>query len=124
MQSLILGGALGALGGVMLTIQLSTVNDLTFMPRVTFFAYAILLMGGAGTTLGPILGSFAFWFLFVGLQSLLPEMVQADLLPRFLGQTDSVSAVSFAAVGLVIMFLMVFRPQGAVGNREELMLSG
>lgn len=122
MQSLILGGLFGSLGGVMLMIQQNTVNDITFMPRVTFFAYAILLMGGAGTTLGPILGTFAFWFLFVGLQSLLPQLVGAGLLPSFLGRTDSISAVSFAVVGLTIMALLVFRPQGAVGNRRELML--
>ena len=122
MQSLVLGGLLGSLGGVMLMIQQNTVNDITFLPRVTFFAYAILLIGGAATTFGPILGTFAFWFLFVGLQSLLPEMVEAGLAPPFLGATDSVSAVSFAVVGLTIMLLLVFRPQGAVGNREELML--
>lgn len=122
MQSLVLGGMLGSLGGVMLMIQQNTVNDITFLPRVTFFAYAILLIGGAATTFGPILGTFAFWFLFVGLQSLLPELVENGLLPAFLGNTDSVSAVSFAVVGLVIMLLLVFRPEGAVGNREELML--
>jgi branched-chain amino acid transport system permease protein len=124
MQSLILGGLLGSLGGVMLTLQLSTVNDITFQPRVTFFAYAILIMGGAATTFGPILGTFAFWFLFVGLQSLLPQLVDNGLLPGFLGSTDSVSAVSFAAVGLAIMVLMISRPQGALGNRRELMLHG
>lgn len=122
MQSLVLGGLLGSLGGVMLMIQQNTVNDITFLPRVTFFAYAILLIGGAATTFGPILGTFAFWFLFVGLQSLLPGLVEAGLLPAWLGRTDSVSAVSFAVVGLTIMLLLVYRPQGAVGNREELML--
>ena len=123
MQSLILGGLLGSLGGVMLTLQTSTVNDVTFVPRVTFFAYAILIMGGAATTFGPILGSFAFWSIFVGLQSLLPQLVATGLLPGFLGRSDSVSAISFAAVGLAIMVLMVFRPQGVLGNRRELMLS-
>lgn len=122
LQSLVLGGVIGAIGGIMLTIQTSTVNDITFQPRVTFFAYAILLMGGAATTFGPILGSFAFWFLFVGLQSLLPQLVASGLLPAFLGRTDSISAVSFSFVGLAIMLLLVFRPQGVLGDRREMML--
>lgn len=123
MQSLILGGVIGALGGIALTLQLSTVNDITFLPRVTFFSYAILILGGAATTFGPILGSVIFWFLFVGLQSALPQLVEVGALPAFLGNTDSVSAVSFAVVGLVIMLLLIFRPQGGLGSREELLLS-
>lgn len=122
MQSLILGGVIGALGGVALTLQQSTVNDITFLPRVTFFAYAILIIGGAATTFGPILGTVVFWFLFVGLQSALPELVGAGLLPKFLGETDSVSAVSFAVVGLTIMLLLIFRPQGGLGDRDELLI--
>ncbi len=34
-----------------------------FQPSLTFFVYAILLLGGAATILGPIVGSIVFWVL-------------------------------------------------------------
>jgi neutral amino acid transport system permease protein len=36
--------------------------------------------------------------------------------------STDVGAVRFALVGLMLMLLMVFRPQGVLGRREELLL--
>ena len=35
---------------------------------------------------------------------------------------DDIGAVRFALVGLALMLLMVFRPQGILGKREEVIL--
>jgi neutral amino acid transport system permease protein len=122
MQSLILGGVIGSLGGIMLTLQSSTVNDISFVPRQTFFAYAILIIGGAATTWGPVFGTMIFWFLFTFLSSLLRDLNADNSLPEFLSGSDKIGAVTFAAVGLALMLLMIFRPQGIFGDRRELML--
>lgn len=122
MQSLILGGVIGSLAGVMLTLQTSTVNDIAFLPRQTFFAYAILIIGGAATTWGPVVGSMVFWFTFTFLSSLLRDLNMTGYLPEFLAGSDKIGAVAFAAVGLTLMLLMIYRPQGIFGDRRELML--
>lgn len=122
MQSLILGGVIGSLAGVMLTLQTSTVNDIAFLPRQTFFAYAILIIGGAATTWGPVVGSMIFWFTFTFLSSLLRDLDMNGQLPEFLAGSDKIGAVAFAAVGLTLMLLMIYRPQGIFGDRRELML--
>lgn len=122
MQSLILGGIIGSLAGVMLTLQSSTVNDIAFLPRQTFFAYAILIIGGAATTWGPVVGSMIFWFTFTFLSSLLRDLGMNGHLPEFLAGSDKIGAVAFATVGLTLMLLMIYRPQGIFGDRRELML--
>lgn len=122
MQSLILGGVIGSLAGVMLVLQTSTVNDVSFLPRQTFFAYAILIIGGAATTWGPVIGTMIFWFMFTFLSSLLRDLDMNGLLPEFLAGADKIGAFAFAAVGLTLMLLIIFRPQGILGDRRELLL--
>jgi neutral amino acid transport system permease protein len=122
MQSLILGGVIGSLAGVMLVLQTSTVNDVSFLPRQTFFAYAILIIGGAATTWGPVVGTMIFWFMFTFLSSLLRDLDMNGLLPEFLAGADKIGAFAFAAVGLTLMLLIIFRPQGILGDRRELLL--
>lgn len=122
LQSLCLGGVIAALGGIMLTLQNSSVVDSSFQPRVTFFAYAALILGGAATTWGPVIGSMMFWFLFTFSTQLLSGMRAEGWLPGFLGGPEAGGIVVLAVVGLTIILLMVFRPQGIFGNRRELML--
>lgn len=123
MQSLVIGGVIGSLGGVMLAIQTSAVTDLSFVPINTFFAYAALIIGGAATRWGPALGAIIFWFLFTGTTSLLAEL-DGGVLPSFLTNSNGRGAVTLSAVGLVLMLLMIFRPQGILGNKDKLVLDG
>jgi len=121
MQSLILGGVLGAVGGIVFALALQTVQPDTFLPQVTFYAFAILILGGTGSTLGPVVGSVLFWFLLGGMQSGLRRLGDAGALPdRLTG--GGVGAVTLTFVGLLIMLLMIFRPQGVLGNKRELQL--
>lgn len=122
MQSLILGGVIGGLGGIMLTLQTSTVTDTSFFPRQTFFAYAILIIGGAATTWGPVVGTMIFWFLFQGLSSLLREADRVGVLPEFMGGAENIGAMAIGLIGVGVMVLIVFRPEGIFGNRRELAL--
>ena len=121
MQSLILGGVIGSIGGVMFALSLQTVQPDTFLPQVTFFAFAILILGGTASTFGPIVGAVIFWFIISGLQSTMRRLSDAGSLPEFLGG-QAVGAVTLTFVGVMIMTLMIFRPQGILGNRRELSL--
>jgi ABC-type branched-chain amino acid transport system, permease component len=71
MQSLVLGGALGGLAGIMLVIDRQFVEPNNFQSAITFFAYAALILGGTARILGPVLGAITFWFLIEGTQSFL-----------------------------------------------------
>jgi neutral amino acid transport system permease protein len=120
MQSLVLGGAIGAVGGMLLAVDAQAVAPNTFNPVVTFYVYALLILGGAGTVLGPVLGSVLFWFVLTFADSALRQAVGAGYLPGI--SPADVGALRFALVGLLLMVLLVFRPAGILGDAEEMRL--
>jgi branched-chain amino acid transport system permease protein len=122
MQALILGGVLGALAGALIGISSQSLNPDSFMPIITFYLWTIMILGGASRVLGPLLGSVVFWFLLTFLDSLLRQAIGAGVVPGGLLATSDVGAVRFAAVGLGLMLLMMFRPAGLIGNQKELRL--
>ncbi|MGA0865815.1 MAG: branched-chain amino acid ABC transporter permease, partial [Candidatus Nanopelagicaceae bacterium] len=50
------------------------------------------------------------------------QAVSADLVPDWLIGPNQVGQVRFMLVGLGLMLLMIFRPQGIFGDRKELAL--
>lgn len=111
-QSLVLGGVLGGLAGFMWTMDVSTQYPASFDPRITFYLWVIMILGGAGRILGPVIGSIIFWFLFSWLGSFLGALAPGI----------NTGAARIAIVGLALMLLMVFRPAGILGNKEEMRL--
>ncbi|GAB3600263.1 branched-chain amino acid ABC transporter permease [Microbacterium tumbae] len=116
MQALVVGGMIGALGGIVFVLP-SAVIPGSYSTSLTFFLWTILLLGGAATVLGPTLGAVLFWVVFAFLGSLLPEMANAGVLPISAAQAD---VVRYIVIGLVLMLIVVFRPQGILGNKREM----
>ena len=121
-QSLILGGVIGGIGGMVLAIGTQTVQPDTYSPPVTFFLYTALILGGVGRVWSPIAGSMIFWALLAFTDNMLRQMVANDIMPDWLMEGTQVGQVRFMLVGLGLMLLMIFRPQGIFGNREEMAL--
>ncbi len=122
MQSLILGGLIGSLGGVVLAIDQQSVNPDYYLPVVTFYAYTVLILGGAARVFAPVVGSVLFWGVVAGLESTLRRAINAGFIPEDILASNQVGVVRFVLVGLALMLLMIFRPQGIFGNREEMLL--
>ncbi|MQA13122.1 MAG: branched-chain amino acid ABC transporter permease [Pseudonocardiaceae bacterium] len=122
MQSLILGGVLGALGGMLLAVDTQAVAPNTFNPVVTFYLYTLLILGGAGRVLGPALGSVIFWFLLLFIDSALLQAIGAGYIPAEVLSPSDVGALRFALVGLALVLLLAFRPAGILGNPREMRL--
>ena len=122
LQSLVLGGMIGALGGIVYVLHLQTVQPDVFRPQQTFYAYAALILGGAATIVGPVIGAFLFWFILSAADSFLRAGVATGLLSEDLFDTEVIGAIRLILVGLLIVLLMVYRPQGLFGNRQEMQL--
>ncbi|MCB1003722.1 MAG: branched-chain amino acid ABC transporter permease [Acidimicrobiales bacterium] len=122
MQSLIIGGMMGAVAGFAFAIAKTSVQPDNYSTDFTFFAYAALILGGAATTWGPVVGSIIFWFLLAFTDSLLRQLVSNDKLPEAIISGTQVGQVRFMLVGIGLVLLMVFRPQGIFGNKRELAL--
>jgi branched-chain amino acid transport system permease protein len=122
MQSLVFGGVLGAVSGMLLAFYAQAVQPDAYNPVVTFYLYTLLILGGAGRILGPVVGSVIFWFILVFTDSFLRQAIGAGLIPASLISPTEVGAVRFALVGAGLMLLMIYRPQGILGDRREMML--
>ena len=111
LQSLSVAAALAAIGGYMLAINISILSPQNFDPILTAYGFVIVILGGLGSYLGVIVGSFFLIFML--------EATRYVDLPL---SDARVAAVRFMIVGAVLMVLVVFRPQGLFGKREELAL--
>ncbi|HLP23666.1 MAG TPA: branched-chain amino acid ABC transporter permease [Microbacteriaceae bacterium] len=117
MQSLILGGVYGTLAGMLFVLPYAVVPS-RFVTSLTFFTWAILLLGGAATIFGPILGSIIFWVVLAFFSTFMANASESGLLPFM--STVQAAQTSFILVGVVIMLLVIFRPQGILGNKKEM----
>jgi neutral amino acid transport system permease protein len=117
MQSLILGGALGTLAGIVFILP-RAVQPGNYVTGLTFFIWTIMLLGGAATIFGPIVGSMIFWVLLSLTEGVLQGLVNMGVI-TFL-TTDQIGPVRFILIGLGLIALVVFRPQGIFGNKKEL----
>jgi branched-chain amino acid transport system permease protein len=120
MQSLIIGGIFGALAGFVIALRSAAINPSFFATDVTFFAYTVLLIGGAARVFGPVAGALIFWFLISFLDVFFSQATASNLIPDWIMTENQASLIRFIFMGLALMLLMVYRPQGIFGDRREL----
>ena len=117
MQALIIGGVIIAAGGIVYTLG-SNASPGVYVTSLTFFVYTIVLLGGAATVFGPVLGAVIFWVLQFFLSNLMPALVDAGVLPFM--TANQAGMVRFILVGVGLMLLVIFMPQGILGNKKEM----
>jgi ABC-type branched-subunit amino acid transport system permease subunit len=122
MQSLVIGGLFGAVAGFYIALQHSNMNPSWVATDTTFFAYTVLLLGGAARILGPVVGSIVFWLLITFLDLVFSAMTTGTdpIMPTWLMDEQQASLMRLIFMGLALMLLMIFRPQGIFGDRREL----
>jgi branched-chain amino acid transport system permease protein len=117
LQALMIGGVFASIGGMIFVLNLSNVQPQVWTTNFTFTIWSILLLGGAATILGPIAGGMIFIALISLTQGLMSGLVELGLLP-FLTQPD-IAQIRLLLIGLSLMLLVIFRPQGLFGNKRE-----
>ena len=122
LQSLVIGGVLGCFGGFVYALGRATIQPDAFGTETTFFAYTILILGGAARVLGPVVGAIVFWVLLSLTDNVLNQAITAGYIPTSIMETVQVGQVRFMLVGLGLMLLMIYRPQGIFGDRREVAL--
>lgn len=116
LQAFVLGGVIGALAGALMALDAGGVSPGRFIATITFALYTVVILGGAGTVWGPALGAVTYWFLIRFAEGVIGNL-------WFEVSDEASSAVRFALMGVGLMALMVFRPQGILGSKKE-MLAG
>ncbi|GAA4074008.1 hypothetical protein GCM10023065_30900 [Microbacterium laevaniformans] len=74
-----------------------------------------MLLGGAATIFGPLLGSIIFFVVRIAIVQIAGEYIPASIL-----NTQQTQWLSWVLIGIALMLLVIFRPQGILGNKKEL----
>jgi neutral amino acid transport system permease protein len=118
MQALVIGGLFGAVGGMMYVLP-ATVQPDSLGRSITFFCYTALLLGGAATIWGPVLGSLIFFVGRVAIIGIANTYLSSDKYINVMNGQQT-SQFAFIVVGVALMLLVIFRPQGILGDKREL----
>jgi branched-chain amino acid transport system permease protein len=111
LQSLAIAATLGALAGFFVAINLNFLTPEAFLPAFTFIGYAVLVLGGLASYWGVAAGAIIMWTILEGTRFIdLPITAERE------------AALRFMIVGLILILLMAFRPQGLFGKKEEMVL--
>ncbi|MEH2077375.1 MAG: branched-chain amino acid ABC transporter permease [Nostoc sp.] len=114
LQSLMLGGAIAGIAGAFFAWQLSAIYPDNFQPQITFDTWIMVILGGSGNNVGTILGAVIFFAYDALTREVLPRIVPLD--------EARLGAFRIVVIGLILMVLMIWRPQGILGKKEELTL--
>ncbi|WP_436932727.1 branched-chain amino acid ABC transporter permease [Halosimplex halobium] len=140
------GCALMGLGGILWETQkgFTDPTSTTFLPIQTFYIFIALMIGGAGSNTGSVLGGALFAsLLFLGPQQVagiftkyfvggdapstfaaaLGPVGSLDFGPLFAYTVQNVPSLRFVLVGVVLIVLMQRRPTGLLGHRKEVAAS-
>ena len=117
MQALILGGVIGSIAGILYVLPRAVQPDSMGRP-MTFWVWTILLLGGAATVFGPVLGAMLFWSVLM-----LIRVVGREVIPSSIMSTAQIEQFGWIVVGVTLMLLVIFRPQGILGDKKELAIN-
>ena len=140
-KAFMLGCALMGLAGILWLMTSGAVTPNFFRPRITFFVWIALIIGGAGSNTGSVLGGAVFAALLYQGPRYLKNLVDTvlpnadapsgfgpaiaplisnfDPAPLFFYTIDSIRQLQLVFMGLVLIWLMHNRPEGMLGYRKE-----
>ncbi len=99
----VISAMMTAIGGGLLASYLTYIDPNSFALAQSIFLLAIIMLGGLGSLRGPVLGAFIL--------ILLPEAL------RFVGFSPDIAAqMRQMMYGIILILLMLYRPQGLLGE--------
>ncbi|WP_049970262.1 branched-chain amino acid ABC transporter permease [Haladaptatus cibarius] len=139
-KSFMLGCALMGLAGILWQLRQGAITPTSFRPQVTFFVWLALIIGGAGSNTGSVLGAAVFaGLLFQGplyLKNIIRQVYDVSASPNtfadaigpvfagnitpFVAYTiNNINALQLVIMGVVLILIMQRRPEGVLGHRKE-----
>jgi neutral amino acid transport system permease protein len=116
LQAFMLGGAIAGMAGSFYIWNLTTIYPNNFESLVTFNVWTMVAIGGGGNNAGTLLGTVIF-FAYESLTRFLPQILPVGFI-----DSDQIGAFKIMIIGLTLILLMLWRPQGLLGKKEELTL--
>ncbi len=123
-----IGASFSGLAGTFYGAKLSLVSSENFAFVVSVTILIMVVLGGMGNIPGVILGALAIYYVLFNLLTNLPDLVAntaSSIGLGFLNAThgdwpglhDEVQRMNFLIFGLILVLIMLFRPQGLIPSR-------
>jgi branched-chain amino acid transport system permease protein len=113
MQSLVLGAVVMGIGGALYGHFIGSISASTFNPLFgTFIIWVMLILGGSGNNKGAILGAFVIWGIWSGTAYLTSQYVP----PQYSAQAPF---IRYVIIGLLVVSILLVRPQGLLGEEKQ-----
>ncbi|MGR6321027.1 branched-chain amino acid ABC transporter permease [Micromonospora soli] len=104
-----IGAAVGGLSGAIFAGKQTFINSDSFLLENSILVLAAVILGGAGNIKGAIVGGALTWYL--------PEWLRG--IGGLIGVNFDAAEYRILVFGLVVIVMMIFRPQGLVPNRRR-----
>ena len=111
METMALGGAIGGLAGGWYALMQRYMSPDDAKPIETFIVWAMVVLGGRGNVWGIVLGTIVVQAFYTGTR-FLPDLV--TIAP------DTLAALRLVLIGLLIMGVMMVRPEGLLPERRRI----
>jgi branched-chain amino acid transport system permease protein len=107
-RSFVIGAAIAGAAGSLYAHYINYVVPEQFLPLVTFYVWMAVVLGGSGSNRGVVLGTLVLMVFLEG------SRFAKDFIP-FVSDVK-LAALRFMAVGLGLILLLLYRPQGILGR--------
>ena len=108
LEAFAIGGAVMALAGAVQAHLLGFVAPENFLPILTFQVWAMLIVGGAGSPRGAVLGAVVVW----GVWAASAALVEALAPP---GSQARAASLQVVLIGAALCAILLWRPRGLLG---------
>ena len=115
LQAVILGSILGGIAGIYWAMESSLLSPDDFLTLVTFYGWMILILSGATKVKGLPIAAIFFGFLYGGTRFF-------TFWPFSTFDASQRAYIRIMIIGIVLIILMMRRPQGIFGKRQEMVL--
>lgn len=105
---MMVGAAIAATGGALLTTYISFIGPGQLLPVDTFLVWAIIVVGGMGNHLGVIVGAVVVNLIYLGTR-FANDYAKLD--------ANTAASLRLLLVGLILMAFLMFRTNGLVPER-------
>jgi len=112
LEVMMVGSAISGIAGIMLIFDRQFISPDTFGFELTLYGWLAMILGGSANNKGVILGTVVvFGVLFSGTRIIMSNVG----LPSY-----RVSAARLLLISTMMIILMIWRPQGIMGDKEVL----
>ncbi|TAM70447.1 MAG: branched-chain amino acid ABC transporter permease [Microbacteriaceae bacterium] len=111
LTAMLIGSFYAGIGGGLIVEFAGAFNTSAWLPGETFLIFAAVIVGGVGNNKGMILGALIVPVLFTQLPKFLPDVP---------GHPGLILNVAAMAIGILLILVLWFRPQGIIPERRRL----